>query len=143
MRMWFEDEPWQMTYGSQSRLIRAVSRQNSIQTLGTIDSCTRNQPWNGFSAAKGIRTKLRGRVAWVAKNLADILLPPFKFTYIERCSKNQFRLPDRNDDEDLRALASMQPCDRHRDSYLPDACRAFPSPARDAFCLHGNNERIR
>jgi hypothetical protein len=33
-----------------------VSRQNSIQTLGTIDSCTRNQPWNGFSAAEGTRT---------------------------------------------------------------------------------------
>ena len=33
-----------------------VSRQNSIQTLGTIDSCTRNQPWNGFSAAEGRRT---------------------------------------------------------------------------------------
>ena len=34
----------------------AVSRQNSMQTLGTIDSCTRNQPWNGFSAAEGTRT---------------------------------------------------------------------------------------
>src|ERR1035438_10156086 len=36
--------------------LERVSRQNSIQTPGTIDPCTRNQPWNGFSAAEGTRT---------------------------------------------------------------------------------------
>jgi hypothetical protein len=44
------------SFRSSVRYFGAVSRQNSIQTLGTIDSCTRNQPWNGFSAAEGTRT---------------------------------------------------------------------------------------